>query len=68
MDALISIKHDLAPLADQNHQVLLLADGCKVGDGHFGDLALKYPGFAILPASKADELDVEGSNPHFSPG
>ena len=51
---------DLAQLASGGHKVLLIADGSRVGDGSLGEIALQFPGFAVLSATRGDELEFEG--------
>jgi hypothetical protein len=63
----ISIKNDLAPIAREYRHVLLIADGCHIGDGQLGDVALKYPGFAVLSAARVDEVDYEDKRWEGSP-
>ena len=58
----LSIGRDIAVLATGGKKIVLIADGCNIGDGMLGSTWLTEPTFAILGASKQDEFAVASQN------
>jgi len=63
----LSIGRDIAVLARGGKKIVLIADGCNIGDGMLGSTWLTEPTFAILGASKQDEFAVEAPQWNGSP-
>ncbi|MCI0559150.1 MAG: caspase family protein [Nitrososphaera sp.] len=61
----LSVERDIAPISSDSKALLLVADGCNVGDALAGKLSRKYSRFASLSSSKVDQLVMERADASF---
>jgi uncharacterized caspase-like protein len=61
----IDLLRDIVNIAPADQKLLIIADGCNIGDGSLGPLFDRHPNISILASSKSDELAYESAkSPH----
>jgi uncharacterized caspase-like protein len=55
----LDLQYDIIQSTPADRRVLIIVDGCHVGDGSLGPLMDQHPQLAILASSKADEVAYE---------
>jgi hypothetical protein len=55
----LSVAEDIIPYSSEANPLLLIIDGCNIGDALVGPMSRQYPYFAALTSSKADEYVLD---------
>ncbi|MGY8669296.1 caspase family protein [Bradyrhizobium sp. UFLA05-109] len=58
----LDLQRDIIATTPPEKKVLIIIDGCSVGDGNLGPLMDQHPQLVILASSKADELSFESAS------
>jgi uncharacterized caspase-like protein len=63
----VDLQRDIIQSTPPDRKVLIIVDGCHIGDGSLGPLMDLHPELAILASSKADELAFESDKLSSTP-
>jgi caspase domain-containing protein len=57
----LSIADELVKFSSKDSHIIFIGDGCNIGDGMLGRLAVEHPFFSVLSSTKFDEQANDGS-------